>query len=108
MVRASVCGGHGDIDDATRPPAAERQPGRETVLRLHPLSVHFGSGKDAFANACNSRDTSAGYDRDRTQCKWFSIPRETFNVVIYSFIELFKIVFPVFYVVPYVALLIVG
>ena len=44
----------------------------------------------------------------RTQNKWFPIPRETFNVVIYSFLGLFKIVFLVFNVVPYVALLIVG
>ena len=43
----------------------------------------------------------------RTQSKWFSIPRETFNVVIYSVLGLFKIVFLVFNVVPYVALLIV-
>lgn len=44
----------------------------------------------------------------RTQSKWFPIPRETFNVVIYGFLGLFKIVFIVFNVVPYVALLIVG
>jgi hypothetical protein len=44
----------------------------------------------------------------RTQSKWFSIPRETFNVVIYSFLGLFKIVFLVFNLIPYVALLIVG
>ena len=44
----------------------------------------------------------------RTQNKWFPLPRETFNVVIYSFLGLFKIVFLVFNVVPYVALLIVG
>lgn len=44
----------------------------------------------------------------RTQRKWFPIPRETFNVVIYSFLGLFKILFLVFNVVPYVALLIVG
>ena len=44
----------------------------------------------------------------RTQSKWFPLPRETFNVVIYSFLGLFKIVFLVFNVVPYVALLIVG
>ncbi len=44
----------------------------------------------------------------RTQSKWFPIPREVFNVVIYSFLGLFKIVFLVFNVVPYVALLIVG
>ncbi len=44
----------------------------------------------------------------RMHSKWFPIPRETFNVVIYSFLGLFKIVFLVFNVVPYVALLIVG
>jgi hypothetical protein len=40
--------------------------------------------------------------------KWFPMPREMFNVVIYSFIGLFKIVFLVFNVVPWVALLIIG
>jgi hypothetical protein len=44
----------------------------------------------------------------RTQSKWFPIPRETFNVVIYSFLGLFKIVFLFLNVVPYVALLVVG
>ena len=44
----------------------------------------------------------------RTQSKWFPIPRETFDVVFYAFLGLFKIVFLVFNVVPYVALLIVG
>ena len=44
----------------------------------------------------------------RTQSIWFPLPRDTFNVVIYSFLGLFKIVFLVFNVVPYVALLIVG
>ncbi len=44
----------------------------------------------------------------RTQSKWFPIPRESFNVIIYSFLGLFKIIFLVFNVVPYVALLIAG
>ena len=44
----------------------------------------------------------------RTQSKWFPIPRETYNVVLYSMLGLFKIVFLVFNVVPYVALLIIG
>jgi len=44
----------------------------------------------------------------RTQYKWFPIPRETFNVVIYSFLGLFKILFLVFNLVPYVALVLVG
>ena len=42
------------------------------------------------------------------QSKWFPIPRETFDVVIYAFLGLFKIIFLVFNVVPYVALLIIG
>ncbi len=44
----------------------------------------------------------------RMQSKWFPISRETFNVIIYSYLGLFKIVFLVFNVVPYVALLIVA
>ena len=44
----------------------------------------------------------------RTQSKFFPIPRETFNVIIYSFLGLFKIFVLLFNVVPYVALLIIG
>ena len=44
----------------------------------------------------------------RTQNKWFPLPREIFNVIFYSFLGLFKIVFLYFNVVPYVALLILG
>ena len=44
----------------------------------------------------------------RTQSKWIPISRETFDVVMYSFLGAFKIVFLVFNVVPYLALLIVG
>ncbi|MFQ5683506.1 MAG: DUF6868 family protein [Candidatus Binatia bacterium] len=44
----------------------------------------------------------------RTQSTWFPIPRETFDVVLYSFLGLFKVVFLVFNLVPYVALLIVA
>jgi hypothetical protein len=44
----------------------------------------------------------------RIQSKWFPIPRETFIVVFYSFLGLFKIFFLFFNVVPYVALLIIG
>ncbi len=40
--------------------------------------------------------------------KWFPISRETFNVAIYCFIGLFKILFLVFNLVPYIALVIVG
>lgn len=44
----------------------------------------------------------------RMQSRWFPISREAFNVAIYSFLGLFKILFLVFNVVPFVALLIVG
>lgn len=43
-----------------------------------------------------------------TQRHWFPIPRETFDVVLYSFIGAFKILFLMFNLVPFVALLIVG
>jgi len=41
----------------------------------------------------------------RIHSKWFSISRETFNVVIYSFIALYKLLIFVFNLIPYVALL---
>jgi hypothetical protein len=44
----------------------------------------------------------------KTQKLWFPISRETFTVILYSFLGLFKIIFLVFNVVPYVALCIVG
>lgn len=44
----------------------------------------------------------------RMQSRWFPIPRQTFDVVIYAFLGLFKIVVLVFNLVPWVALLIVG
>lgn len=44
----------------------------------------------------------------RTQSKFFPIPRETFNVIFYSFLGLFKIIFLFFNVVPYVVLLILS
>lgn len=44
----------------------------------------------------------------RTQSRWFPMPRNTFNIIIYSFLGLFKIFFLFFNVVPYVALLIIG
>ena len=44
----------------------------------------------------------------RSQSLFFPIPRETFDVVMYSFLGLFKIFFLVFNVVPLIALIIVG
>ena len=44
----------------------------------------------------------------RVQSKWYPVSRDAFNVVIYSFIGVFKMFFLMFNLVPYVALLIVG
>ena len=44
----------------------------------------------------------------RTLTKWFPMPRETFNVVHYSALAVYRILFVVFILVPFVALLIVG
>lgn len=44
----------------------------------------------------------------RTQSRFFPIPRETFTVVMYTFLGVFKLFFIVFNIVPYAALLIVG
>lgn len=38
----------------------------------------------------------------------FSLPRDAFNVVLYSYVGLFKILFLIFSFVPFVALLIIG
>ena len=44
----------------------------------------------------------------RTQSKFFPISRESYNVVIYSSIGVFRIFFVVFNLVPLVVLLIIG
>ena len=44
----------------------------------------------------------------RIHSKLFSISRETFNVVIYSFIALYKLLVFVFILIPYIALLIIA
>ena len=44
----------------------------------------------------------------RIQGRWFPMPRETFVVVLYAFLGFFKIVFIVFVLVPWLALLIIG
>ena len=43
----------------------------------------------------------------RKHTKWFPMPRESFNVVVYSNLVMFEIVFVVFNLVPFVALVIV-
>ena len=40
--------------------------------------------------------------------KLFSISKESFNVAIYSFIALYKLLVIVFILIPYIALLIIG
>ena len=44
----------------------------------------------------------------RTQSKWFPIPRETFTLIIYSFLGIFKIFFLMFNVIPWLVLLLIG
>ncbi|MDA0323951.1 MAG: hypothetical protein O2923_14715 [Verrucomicrobia bacterium] len=44
----------------------------------------------------------------RTQSRFFSIPRDAFDVVMYCFLGMFKIFFLVFNLIPYLALLIIG
>jgi hypothetical protein len=44
----------------------------------------------------------------KTHSKWFTMPRETFNVVLYSFLGMYKIVFLVFNLVPWAVLAIIG
>jgi hypothetical protein len=42
------------------------------------------------------------------QSKWYPISREAFNVVIYSFLGIYKLFFITFNLVPYVALRVMG
>ena len=44
----------------------------------------------------------------RMHSKWFPMSRDSFNVVVYSFIGLFKVLVLIFNVSPYIALVIVG
>lgn len=44
----------------------------------------------------------------RTQRIWFPLPRESFDMIYYSFLGLFKIFFLFFNLVPFLALLIIG
>jgi hypothetical protein len=39
---------------------------------------------------------------------WFNLPREAFNIVIYSFVGFYKVIFIVFNLIPFLALAIVG
>jgi hypothetical protein len=43
-----------------------------------------------------------------TQKQWFSMSRETFGVFFYGFLGFFKIMFLLFNLVPWIALMIIG
>jgi hypothetical protein len=42
------------------------------------------------------------------QTRWFPIPRETYNAIMFSFMGAYKVVLILFVLVPYASLLIVG
>jgi len=44
----------------------------------------------------------------RSQKKWFPLSKENFNLIFYSFLGLFKMLFLVFNLVPYLALLLMA
>ena len=44
----------------------------------------------------------------RIQSWWFPLPRETLNVIFYSFLVVLELILFVFNLVPYLALLIIG
>jgi hypothetical protein len=44
----------------------------------------------------------------RIHSKWFPMPRETFNVALYSFLGMYKILIFVFNLMPWAALAIIG
>lgn len=44
----------------------------------------------------------------RLQRRFFALPRETYDAIIYGFLGCFKLIFVVFCLVPWLALLIVG
>ena len=44
----------------------------------------------------------------RMHSRWFVMPRETFNAVIYGFVGFYKVMFITFNLVPYLALSIMG
>jgi hypothetical protein len=49
---------------------------------------------------------SAGDLAYRMHTRWYAMPRETFNTVIYCFMGFFKIIFLMLNLVPYIALVI--
>lgn len=44
----------------------------------------------------------------KSQYKWFPLQRDTYNAIMYLFIGLFKVIFIVFNLTPFLVLLIIG
>jgi hypothetical protein len=44
----------------------------------------------------------------RMHTRWFDMPRETFTLIIYGLMGFFKIIYLMFNLVPYIALVLVG
>ena len=44
----------------------------------------------------------------RLQSKWYSISRESFDIIAYSYLGVFKVLFIVFSLVPWLALVIIS
>lgn len=64
-----------------------------TLLALSLMIVAFGFGSDFVY---------------RMHSKWFPVPRDTFNAVLYLLVGIYKILVLVFNFVPWVALTIIG
>lgn len=65
----------------------------------------INGGLLVFWTACLSVAPDLLY---RTQKRWFPLSRESFQVVMYGFLALFKILLLILNLVPYLALSIVG
>ena len=65
----------------------------------------FGGGLLIFWSLCLMFLPDLVY---RSQSRFFPMTRETWNVVIYSFLGLFKIIVIAFCLIPWLALLIMG
>ena len=51
---------------------------------------------------------SAGDLAYKIHGRWFPMPRETYNAALFSFVAIFKMLWLIFNLVPFVALLIIG
>jgi hypothetical protein len=65
--------------------------------------IHAGLLLVAFVISVLARDLVF-----RIHSRWFPMSRETFGIIFYAFLGVYKTLFFVFGVIPYVALLIIG